>query len=73
MNVALWAFLSRVSDPRFGGMYATLFSAMSTLGMRWPISLCLWLMDKITVHSCDYNGPQVITPTDDFVSPFRQF
>lgn len=59
MNVALWAFLSRISDPRFGGMYTTLFSAMSTIGIRWPISVCLWLLDAISLHSCSSDEMKV--------------
>ena len=61
MYVAVWAFLSRISDPRFGGMYVTLFSAMSTMGYRWPISVCLWCMNMLTIRSCVQDELKVST------------
>lgn len=52
MYVSVWAFLSRISDPRFGGMYIALFGAVSSIACRWPISICLWLVDMLTIQSC---------------------
>jgi len=52
MYTALYAFFSRISDPRFGGMYVTLFSALGAVGYRWPVAVSLWIVDLLTIRSC---------------------
>lgn len=49
---SLMAFFSRVSDPSIGGSYMTLLNTLANLGGKWPSSLCLWLLPKLTISSC---------------------
>jgi len=56
MSLAMWvaviAFFARISDPRMGATYMSFFTTLNSLGTRWPISLNLWLVDKITYKNC---------------------
>ena len=52
MAIAAQAFFSRVSDPRFGGTYLTLLNTTTNMGSQWPISVCLWAVDVLTINSC---------------------
>jgi len=52
MLVAVYGFFSRVSDPRFGGTYMTLFNTANTLGWSAPRTLALKLVDKFTFYEC---------------------
>ena len=57
--MAALAFFSRVSDPRFGGMYLTILNTVTNIGYYWPISACLWLLDILTMKSCTDEKMQV--------------
>lgn len=63
MDNAMWltsgAFLSRVSDSRYGGMYMTLFNAMIHIAVRWPLSLSLWLIEPLTIRTCTEDNLRV--------------
>ena len=56
MSLAMWvaviAFFARISDPKMGATYMSFFTTLNSLGTRWPISLNLWLVDKITYKHC---------------------
>ncbi|CAM9470652.1 unnamed protein product, partial [Ectocarpus fasciculatus] len=52
MFVAQMAFCSRVSDPVIGGTYMTLLNTIGNVGGRWPNSLSLYLLEKLTFSHC---------------------
>ncbi|XP_025194139.1 acetyl-coenzyme A transporter 1-like [Melanaphis sacchari] len=52
MLVALFAFFSRISDPRFGCTYMALFNTFYFLGWFIPNTLVLKLNDFLTFSTC---------------------
>ena len=52
MKTTLYAFFTHISDPRFGGVYLTLLNSMNNFGRHWPSTICLWLVDLLTIKSC---------------------
>lgn len=71
MSLAMWvaviAFFARISDPKMGATYMSFFTTLNSLGTRWPISLNLWLVDKITYKHCTVES-QGINNTLNFVT-----
>eukprot|EP01034_Spumella_vulgaris_P021379 gene21379-27409_t len=49
---SLMSYFSKVSDPSIGGSYMTLLNTLTNLGAKWPSSLCLWLLPKMTFTAC---------------------
>ncbi|GIZ02467.1 acetyl-coenzyme A transporter 1 [Caerostris extrusa] len=69
--VAWMAFFAKVSDPAIGGTYMTLLNTISNLGGNWPSTLALWLVDPLTVKSCENPlcteaGSQCLTIRDGY-------
>ncbi|CAH1724646.1 unnamed protein product [Aphis gossypii] len=56
MFVAILAFFSRISDPRFGGTYMTLLNTLSNLGFVWPSTVALQLIDLLTTKKCSVDS-----------------
>jgi len=56
MFVALLAFYSRISDPRFGGTYMTLLNTLSNLGNAWATFTALGMVDLLTFKECSFNS-----------------
>ncbi|XP_050438632.1 acetyl-coenzyme A transporter 1-like [Adelges cooleyi] len=56
MFVALLAFFSRISDPRFGGTYMTLLNTVANLGISWTNTISLISIDWLTVKKCSTNS-----------------
>jgi len=56
MFVAILAFFSRISDPRFGGTYMTLLNTLSNLGFVWPSTVALQLIDLLTIKKCSFDS-----------------
>ena len=52
MFTTVQGFFARISDPRFGGIYMTLLLSMANIGFYWISTVCLWLVDPLTVKSC---------------------
>jgi len=52
MFVALLAFYSKISDPRFGGTYMTLLNTLSNLGGAWSSSVAIGMIDFLTFKQC---------------------
>lgn len=52
MFVALLAFFSRISDPRFGGTYITLLNTITNLGCTWTSTVALGMIDLLTFRVC---------------------
>lgn len=50
--VAMMSFFSTVSDPKIGGTYMTLLNTLSNLGHKWPTSLALFVLPKVSSYSC---------------------
>jgi MFS transporter, PAT family, solute carrier family 33 (acetyl-CoA transportor), member 1 len=54
--ISFMSFFSKVSDPAIGGSYVTLLATLANLGHKWPSSLSLYLLPKMTYHVCEsYN------------------
>jgi len=56
MYVALLAFYSKISDPRFGGTYMTLLNTLSNLGYVWSTSTALGIVDLLTFKECSFDS-----------------
>jgi len=52
MKTTIFALFARISDARFGGVYLTLLNSMNNFGRSWPSTVCLWLVDLLTIKSC---------------------
>lgn len=50
--IACMCFFAQISDPAIGGTYMTLLNTFNNLGSKWPISVCLWLLDMMTTKEC---------------------
>lgn len=48
----MYAFFARISDPRYGGTYMTLFNTISLLGWVCPNTLALNMVDILTFRNC---------------------
>lgn len=53
MYLGMTAFFAKVSDPRVGGTYMTIWNTVDTLGGTWPATLSLWMIDLLTWKECD--------------------
>ncbi len=58
---SLMAYFSKISDPSIGGSYMTLLNTLTNLGAKWPSSLCLWLLPKMTITACQLNVDGVLS------------
>ncbi|VVC28216.1 Hypothetical protein CINCED_3A007453 [Cinara cedri] len=63
MSIAIYAFFSRISDPRFGGTYMTLLNTVNTMGLVGPGTIALKLVDSLTFHNCPTEDPDVYYTT----------
>ncbi|XP_016657601.1 acetyl-coenzyme A transporter 1-like isoform X2 [Acyrthosiphon pisum] len=52
MGVSTLAFISRISDPRFGGTYVTLLNTLSNLGKAWSNTVAIGMVDFLTFKQC---------------------
>lgn len=55
MLVAVTAFFTRISDPRFGGTYMTMLFTISNTGMIFSTSIGLGAMEYLTFEKCSNN------------------
>lgn len=55
MLLTLFAFFCRLSDPRFGGTYMTLFNTFFYLGYLLSNTIVLKLVDFSTFRMCSTN------------------
>lgn len=56
MFVALLAFFSRISDPRFGCTYMTLLNTLANLGFMWTSTVALGMIDVLTFKECSLDS-----------------
>lgn len=72
MYLGMTAFFAKVSDPRVGGTYMTLWNTVESLGGTWPGTVTLWMVDLLTWHECDIDnknlGSTCVNITDASVS-----
>jgi len=54
--ISFMSFFSKISDPSIGGSYMTLLNTVSNIGFKWPSSLSLWLLPKLTYTVCESRG-----------------
>ncbi|KAE9522006.1 hypothetical protein AGLY_017596 [Aphis glycines] len=52
MRVAKVAWFNRISDPRFGGTYMTLWNTLSFISMYWLTTIAIFMMDFLTFKEC---------------------
>jgi PAT family acetyl-CoA transporter-like MFS transporter 1 len=50
--VSIMSFFSQIADPAIGGTYMTLLNTLANLGSKWPNSLVLYLLPRLTQASC---------------------
>lgn len=63
MYLGMTAFFAKVSDPRVGGTYMTLWNTVETLGGTWPATLSLWMIDLLTWQECDVTNNTAFNAT----------
>jgi PAT family acetyl-CoA transporter-like MFS transporter 1 len=51
--ISSMSFFAKISDPSIGGTYMTLLNTISNLGSKWPNSMALWLLPKLTWSLCE--------------------
>lgn len=56
MFVAVLAFFSRISDPRFGGTYITFLNTVTNLGATWTSTVALGAIDLLTFKKCSFDS-----------------
>jgi PAT family acetyl-CoA transporter-like MFS transporter 1 len=59
MFIAILSFFSRISDPRFGGIYMTLLNTLSNLGGMLSNTAALGLFDLLTFKHCSVENSNV--------------
>jgi len=55
LMMTLIAFFCKISDPRFGGTYMTLYNTFYFLGWLIPNTFALKLIDILTFNECSNN------------------
>ncbi|RWS05599.1 acetyl-coenzyme A transporter 1-like protein [Dinothrombium tinctorium] len=48
MGMAIWAFKTKIADPKIGATYMTLLTTLNTIGSRWTGTLSVWLIDILS-------------------------
>lgn len=68
--ISCMSFFAKISDPKIGGTYMTLLNTITNLGSKWPQSLALWLLPKLTITQCINNRNQgvMILPNNEVCS-----
>ncbi|VVC28218.1 Major facilitator superfamily domain,Acetyl-coenzyme A transporter 1 [Cinara cedri] len=66
MILALFAFFCRLSDPKFGGTYMTLFNTFFFLGFLLSNTFILKLVDLLTFKRCS-NDPRNLCTTSESI------
>jgi len=56
MFIALLAFFTRISDPRFGCTYMTLLNTLGNLGNMWTSTVALGMIDVLTFKECSLDS-----------------
>ena len=51
--MSFMAFFNKVADPTIGGTYMTLLNTISNLGYKWPNSLVLYVLPKMSTPDLD--------------------
>uniref|UniRef100_A0A2S2NIA1 Acetyl-coenzyme A transporter 1 n=1 Tax=Schizaphis graminum TaxID=13262 RepID=A0A2S2NIA1_SCHGA len=55
MRLARHSLFSRISDPRFGGIYMALLNTFASMGVSLSTSLAISLIDFLTLKACLFN------------------
>ena len=63
MFVAIMAFFAKISDPSIGGTYMTLLNTITNLGAKWPGQIVLFLVDPLTLKTCNVDGGESVCET----------
>lgn len=71
MFVSGMAFHAAVSDPKIGGTYMTLLNTISNLGSIWPSTLVLYLVEPLTIQSCQNECKPPSVPTINQTIPMN--
>lgn len=53
LALAKTMFFTQVSDKSIGGTYMTLLNTISNIGVNWPATLALYLVDTLSFKSCE--------------------
>lgn len=66
MYVAGMSFSATISDPAIGGTYMTLLNTISNFGGNWPGTVALWMVEPLTMKTCQVDGKSCITHIDGY-------
>lgn len=62
------AFFTHISDKNIGGTYMTLLNTIANIGLHWPTTLALYLIDVLSEKACLF----VKAPNTDTFSLLRR-
>ena len=60
MALVKTAFFTHISDPQIGGTYMTLLNTVANIGVQWPATLVLYLIDVLSSKGCVYTESDII-------------
>ncbi|XP_037049950.1 acetyl-coenzyme A transporter 1-like [Bradysia coprophila] len=69
MYLGMTAFFAKVSDPRVGGTYMTLWNTVENFGGTWPATLSLWMIDLLTWKECEVMNQTAFNATLNSTCP----
>lgn len=61
MGLFKTAFFTHISDKKIGGTYMTLLNTIANIGVHWPMTLALYLIDVFSQKACMYQTEPVMT------------
>jgi hypothetical protein len=64
MALVKTAFFTQISDPQIGGTYMTLLNTVANIGVHWPTTLILYLIDVFSYKGCVYTEKGVLSSTN---------
>lgn len=54
------AFFTEISDKNIGGTYMTLLNTVANIGVQWPTTLALYLVDAFSIKACVFENKNSI-------------
>lgn len=58
-QLSLQSFMTKVSDPSFGGTYITLLTMVNAFGIKWPSTVALQMVEVLTWKTCTPVGSSI--------------
>lgn len=73
------AFFTNISDKNIGGTYMTLLNTIANIGLNWPTTLALYLIEAFSTKACLFDKTSKVTVSAsqkkqmvDFLKKFQE-